>query len=230
MFRALSFLAASVAVGAFALAQQAPEAPPADDTDRLAEDFDSLFGPEPEPDASEDVQRDPTAPVELGPAPVAQPEPEPEIVEAPRETDANDTADASDSEADGEAADEDEAEQVLIRWNKYETAKLRGLDKITGRFTDIDMEVGTPVTFGTLRVEIQTCFQTPPDLPPESSAFIRVNSLQPLGEQAELEDPEPLIFSGWMFASSPGLNALEHPVYDVWVIECAKVETPATPG
>lgn len=221
--RRLAFiLAAGTALCAFALAQEVPEPadPPVDETERLAEDFDALFNPAPEPE--------PTAPVELGPAPSAQPEIEPSPpVENPETASSGEEDDDSGPEtSEGEEAEEEE--RVVLRWNQFETATLRGLDKITGRFTDIDTVVGETVSFGTLSVEVQTCFQTPPDLPPESAAFIRVNNLQPMETEAGLE-PETLVFSGWMFASSPGLNALEHPVYDVWVMECASVELPAIP-
>lgn len=126
----------------------------------------------------------------------------------------------------GEAEEEPVLE--VKRWRQYETATLRGLDKITGRSTDFEMKVGEMQVFGSLQVDLQVCFQTPPDFPPESAAFLQVKSLTPMDEAAE-EEPEPMIFSGWMFASSPGLNALEHPVYDIWVIHCAKGEA-ATPG
>lgn len=121
-------------------------------------------------------------------------------------------------------------------WNKRQVATLRGLDKITGRYQDFQMEVGEPHRFGSLRVHLRVCFQTPPEEVPESAAFLQVDSLTPMSEAVEEQpgaeaqkadeaqkagEEEPRIFSGWMFASSPGLNALEHPVYDIWVIECA---------
>ncbi|MEL6259389.1 MAG: DUF2155 domain-containing protein [Pseudomonadota bacterium] len=116
-------------------------------------------------------------------------------------------------------------------FNQYGQATLRALDKITGRSTDIDVALDTPVVFGSLRIELQTCFQTPPELPPESIAFLQIYSTQAVQvdtmEDAvdasrvnTVSDENPRLFSGWMFASSPGLNALEHPVYDVWVINC----------
>lgn len=114
-------------------------------------------------------------------------------------------------------------------------ANLRGLDKITGRFTDLKIAVGEPLSFGTLEIELKACYDTPPELPPEASSFLQIRSTRPLAPEsmpakvaARLEGkPEnsdevqrPLLFSGWMFASTPGLSALEHPVYDVWVISC----------
>lgn len=110
-------------------------------------------------------------------------------------------------------------------------ATLRALDKITGRSTDIVVKVGEPVVYGSLRVELKTCFQAPPEEVPESAAFLRIASTQPVAVEtmevavaATAVAPEaadnPILFSGWMYASSPGLNALEHPVYDIWVIRC----------
>ena len=117
------------------------------------------------------------------------------------------------------------------RWNEETEATLRALDKITGRSTDIEVNVGGAVVFGSLKVELKACFQRPPDMPPESAAFLSVHSTQAVqvesmeeavssSEVETVSDDNPLLFSGWMFASSPGLSALEHPVYDIWVIRC----------
>jgi hypothetical protein len=111
------------------------------------------------------------------------------------------------------------------------TATLRALDKITGRSTDIDVKVGEPVVFGSLKVELKACYQTPPEEAPESAAFLKIHSTQPVAvetmeaavsaEEVEtVNEANPELFSGWMYASSPGLSALEHPVYDIWVIRC----------
>jgi len=114
-------------------------------------------------------------------------------------------------------------------------ATLRALDKITGRSTDIVVKVGEPVVYGSLRVELKTCYQAPPEEIPESAAFLRIASTQPVAvetmeaavaaqEAPASEADSPILFSGWMYASSPGLNALEHPVYDIWVIRCTAPE------
>ncbi len=114
-------------------------------------------------------------------------------------------------------------------------ATLRALDKITGRSTDIEVVVGQPVVFGSLKVELDVCYQTPPEEAPESAAFLRIASTQPVAvetmdaavdanEVETVSDENPMLFSGWMFASSPGLSALEHPVYDIWVIRCTAPE------
>jgi len=94
-------------------------------------------------------------------------------------------------------------------------AELRGLDKITARATTIRAPIGTEVEFGTLRITARACLTTPPTEPPESSAFLEIKVAEP-GSEAKPA------FNGWMFASSPSLSALEHPVYDVWVIGCAE--------
>lgn len=110
-------------------------------------------------------------------------------------------------------------------------ATLRALDKITGRSTDIDVKVGEPVVFGSLKVELKACYQTPPEEAPESAAFLKIFSTQPVAvvtmdeavdanDVETVSDENPELFSGWMYASSPGLSALEHPVYDIWVIRC----------
>ena len=92
---------------------------------------------------------------------------------------------------------------------------LRGLDKITARITTITVPVDVEVSFRTLRIVARSCYKRPPEEPPEVSAFLQIFELRP-------GDPERRnLFSGWMFASSPALSALEHPVYDVWVIDCS---------
>jgi hypothetical protein len=111
--------------------------------------------------------------------------------------------------------------------------KLRALDKITGNSTDLTAKVGDTLKFGRLSVTVRACFQAPPQDTPESAAFLEIHALgaasqrETAAEKAgkETKGPKPLgpdglLFSGWMFASSPGLSALEHPTYDVWVISC----------
>ncbi len=116
-------------------------------------------------------------------------------------------------------------------FEKKSRATLRALDKITGRSTDIEVKVGDPIVFGSLKVELKVCYQTPPEEAPESAAFLRVASTQPVAvatmkkavkakDVSTVSDENPVLFSGWMYASSPGLVALEHPVYDIWVIRC----------
>lgn len=90
---------------------------------------------------------------------------------------------------------------------------LRALDKITARVSIIEVPVGESVAFGSLEITARYCDKRPPTETPESAAFLEVVELEP-GEPAALR------FSGWMFASSPALSAMDHPVYDLWVIDC----------
>lgn len=98
---------------------------------------------------------------------------------------------------------------------------LRGLDKITGKPTDISAPIGKPVRFATLTITARYCYSTPASETPETSAFVQIEDRRP--DQAAKR-----VFSGWMYASSPGLNGMEHPLYDVWVINCSN-GAPNTP-
>jgi hypothetical protein len=91
---------------------------------------------------------------------------------------------------------------------------LRGLDKITGRPANVLAPIGVPVHFATLTVTARYCYSTPPSEPPETTAFLQIEDHRPDQDARE-------VFSGWMLASSPSLNGLQHPLYDVWVINCA---------
>ena len=95
----------------------------------------------------------------------------------------------------------------------YDTAILQGLDKVTARVSTVKAPLGDTVKFGALEIIVRTCDKRPPEETPESAAFLDVWEVRP-GE------PAVSIFRGWMFASSPALSALEHPVYDVWVLDC----------
>ncbi|GBD43250.1 hypothetical protein HRbin40_00719 [bacterium HR40] len=97
---------------------------------------------------------------------------------------------------------------------------LQGLDKITARTRHFRVRVGETSRFGTLEITAEACFETPPIEPPESAAFLRIDAVDP-------GRPRQRAFSGWMFASSPSLSALEHPVYDVWVVDCEEPLTAA---
>ncbi len=92
-------------------------------------------------------------------------------------------------------------------------AVLQGLDKVTARISTMEVALGEEVTFGSLKVVVRTCRKTPPTETPESTAFLEIDD-----DRADAASER--IFTGWMFASSPALNALEHPVYDVWLLDC----------
>lgn len=95
---------------------------------------------------------------------------------------------------------------------------LQGLDKVTARISTIEAPLGKTVHFGTLEITAKRCFKRPPEESPESAAFLDIREVRPR------ELPQQL-FTGWMFASSPALSALEHPVYDVWVKDCLNVKS-----
>jgi hypothetical protein len=100
-------------------------------------------------------------------------------------------------------------------------AKLQGLDKITARVSTIEAPVGQPVAFGALEITVRACDKRPPEEPPESAAYLEIV------ERKTNEEPKT-VFSGWMFASSPAVSALEHPVYDIWVLDCMSASTAET--
>jgi hypothetical protein len=96
----------------------------------------------------------------------------------------------------------------------YKIAVLQGLDKVTARVSTIEAPIGTTVRFGTLEVIVRECDKRPPEEPPETAAFVDI-------WEARSGEAAVSLFRGWMFASSPALSALEHPVYDIWVLDCA---------
>ncbi len=103
----------------------------------------------------------------------------------------------------------------------YDIAILQGLDKVTARVSTIDAPVGRVIKFGALEIIARNCDKRPPEETPESAAFVDIWEVRP-GE------PATGIFRGWMFASSPALNPLEHPVYDVWVLDCVNSTSDAS--
>jgi hypothetical protein len=92
-------------------------------------------------------------------------------------------------------------------------ALFSGLDKITGRITAFDAAIGETVQFGALRVTARACYTRPPTETPLTDGFVEVDEITLQGEVRR-------IFTGWMFAASPGLHAVEHPIYDVWLTGC----------
>jgi len=94
--------------------------------------------------------------------------------------------------------------------------KLQGLDKISARIFAFEAPLDQPVTFGYLRIVARACVATPEDDVPESTAFLEVSEAKPGA-------PVVGVFAGWMFASSPSASAMEHPVYDLWVVGCVGI-------
>lgn len=97
------------------------------------------------------------------------------------------------------------------------TAQMQAMDKITGRVSIINVPVNTDVKFGSFSIVVRACKTRPPEDTPENFAFADIvdsyNNEQPMN-----------IFRGWMMSSTPGLNAVEHPIYDVWLLKCINTE------
>jgi hypothetical protein len=100
-------------------------------------------------------------------------------------------------------------------------AVFAGLDKITGRIITFDVYIDETVQFGALQVTPRVCYTRPPTESPQTDAFVEVDEIT-------LNRKVRRIFTGWMFAASPGLNAIDHAVYDVWLTDC-KTSSPVTP-
>lgn len=98
-------------------------------------------------------------------------------------------------------------------------AEFSGLDKITGRTTTFHITIGETYQFGALQVTPRACFTSSADEATKTDGFVEVN-------EVTLDQKIKPIFRGWMFADSPGLNAVEHPIYDVWLTNC-KQKLPA---
>ncbi|ABR59804.1 DUF2155 domain-containing protein [Sinorhizobium medicae] len=92
-------------------------------------------------------------------------------------------------------------------------AVFSGIDKITGRITSFDVYIGETVQFGALQVTPRVCYSRDETEAPKTTTFVEVDEIT-------LDRKIRRIFTGWMFADSPGLNAVEHPVYDVWLQSC----------
>ena len=92
-------------------------------------------------------------------------------------------------------------------------AVFNGLDKITGRIISFDVAINETVQFGALQVTPRICYSRPPTEIQNTTSFVEVDEITLEGKMRRL-------FSGWMFAESPGLHAVEHPIYDVWLTDC----------
>jgi hypothetical protein len=104
-------------------------------------------------------------------------------------------------------------------------AELQALDKVSARVTKFAVPFGQAVKFGTLMITVTDCRKNPPEEQTESAAFVDIQEQRPGASVAQK------LFHGWMFASSPALSALEHPVYDVWVLDCSTASgSPVKPG
>jgi hypothetical protein len=100
----------------------------------------------------------------------------------------------------------------------HPVVRLRSLDKITARTMTFEANVGATVKFGSLYIKAQSCRKTTPLDQPEAASFLQVWQVNDETEEAEW------VFSGWMFASSPGLSSMDHSIYDVWVLDCLETK------
>jgi hypothetical protein len=107
----------------------------------------------------------------------------------------------------------------------HPTAHFSGLDKITGRIINFPVEIGETVQFGALQLTTRACYTRPTSEQANTDAFVEVDEVTLQGEVKR-------IFTGWMFAASPGLHAVEHPIYDLWLTDCkgAQVAESAPPS
>jgi hypothetical protein len=152
------------------------------------------------------IQSQPLAPpagAALAPAPQNRAAPAPAGPEPPQPADT--------------AARPDDTVVTETPTQKIENARavFAGLDKITGRTISFDAAIGETVQFGALQVTARACYTRPPTEATNTDAFVEVDEVTLQGEIKR-------IFTGWMFASSPGLHAVEHPIYDIWLTDCAQ--------
>lgn len=108
-------------------------------------------------------------------------------------------------------------------YEDYPVVRLRTLDKITARTMTFEAKVGATMKFGEIFIKVQTCRKPPPVQKTEASAFLQI------WETDSVKNDSRWIFSGWMFSSSPTLSAMDHPVYDVWVMDCLGRDPEAMP-
>lgn len=110
---------------------------------------------------------------------------------------------------------------VLADAIKNQIAVFAALDKVTGRISHLEIPINQTVEFGALKVTPRVCDTSPPTETPHTASFVEVDETKLTGEVER-------IFTGWMFAESPGLHAVEHPVFDVWLTSCKTPSAPAS--
>ena len=124
------------------------------------------------------------------------------------------------------------AHPALAQRIENKVAVFAALDKVTARISKVEAALGETVKFGSLKITPRVCYSRPPTEQPKTDAFIEV-------DETLLSGQDKRIFNGWMFAESPGLNGVEHPVFDIWLTECrspvnapppAASAAPAKPG
>ncbi len=107
------------------------------------------------------------------------------------------------------------AAQLEAGWERRQVAKLQVLDKVTARVSVISVPVDEPARFGTLTIRVGACYARPPDEVPDSASWMEIRD-----SRGAAAAERQMVFRGWMFAEAPGAHMLEHPVYDLRVLEC----------
>lgn len=105
------------------------------------------------------------------------------------------------------------SEQGRAELVSYDTVRLKALNKITARTEVFETAIDENVQFGSLKIRPKTCRKSQPIDPPRTASFLEVWEIKPDYEKK-------WVFSGWMFASSPALSSLDHPIYDIWIVDC----------
>jgi hypothetical protein len=101
-------------------------------------------------------------------------------------------------------------------------AVFAALDKVTAKISRLEVPLNQTATFGALKITPRVCYSRAPTEPPKTTSFVEV-------EETQLDGKQKRIFAGWMFADSPGLNAVEHPVFDVWLTDCSQPQRVVAP-
>lgn len=104
-----------------------------------------------------------------------------------------------------------------------DVAVFAALDKVTARISELEVRIGETADFGALKVTPRVCFTRPPTEPPLTSTFVEIAEVKPDKDLAP-------VFKGWMFAQSPGLSGVQHPVFDVWLTNCKTDDAGASLG
>jgi len=168
--------------------------------------------PEPAPPQPDPIL--PDAPTAL-PVPPPEPAPEPQPEPAP--------------EPEPQAPQEPEEPKPPMKRARYDVAILQALDKVTAETIRFEAPVGQPIRYKSLIFTVRACELSAPDEPtPDAVAYLTVDS-QPKPVQGRPTPPARQVFRGWMYAASPGLNPVEHPVYDAWLITC-RAASPVSGG
>lgn len=110
-----------------------------------------------------------------------------------------------------------------LDYEEYPSVRLRSLDKVTARTLTFDAQVGSTIKFGDIYIKVQSCRKPPPVEKSEAASFLQIWQIDKTNQESRW------IFSGWMYASSPALSGMDHPVYDVWVMDCLGKDPEALP-